>query len=204
MASHHTTHYGLSQWAGSDPFKRMDFNDDNAKIDAALQTLNQSKVDQDTGAALLQQITDGDAALQQQITAGDAALQQQITAGDATLQQKITDGDAALQQQITAAVTDVTLRCRMKTGVYYGDGASIRFIDMGFPVLAVHLENEIGSRNLNGNSATKGGLAVKGGSIYNGTMLANVKGNGFSVYNGSEYQGGFNQDGVAYHYAAWG
>lgn len=36
MASNQTEHYGLNQWSGDDNFVRTDFNEDNAKIDAAL------------------------------------------------------------------------------------------------------------------------------------------------------------------------
>ena len=36
MASNHTQHYELSQWQATDEVVRTDFNEDNAKIDAAL------------------------------------------------------------------------------------------------------------------------------------------------------------------------
>lgn len=36
MASNHTTRYGFNQWEGSDQVLRSDFNEDNAKIEAAL------------------------------------------------------------------------------------------------------------------------------------------------------------------------
>ena len=36
MASGQTTNYKLNQWAAEDPVLRTDFNQDNAKIDAAL------------------------------------------------------------------------------------------------------------------------------------------------------------------------
>lgn len=38
MASNQTSSYGLSQWEATDQVKRTDFNADNAKIDAALET----------------------------------------------------------------------------------------------------------------------------------------------------------------------
>ena len=37
MASGQTSNYGLNQWAAEDPVLREDFNQDNAKIDAALE-----------------------------------------------------------------------------------------------------------------------------------------------------------------------
>lgn len=39
MASNHTANYGLSQWEGTDYFSRLDFNDDNLKIDSALKAI---------------------------------------------------------------------------------------------------------------------------------------------------------------------
>ena len=38
MASNHTTNYNLNQWEATDKVLRTDFNEDNAKIDAALKT----------------------------------------------------------------------------------------------------------------------------------------------------------------------
>ena len=36
MASNHTAHFGLNQWAATDPVLREDFNEDNQKIEEAL------------------------------------------------------------------------------------------------------------------------------------------------------------------------
>jgi len=43
MASNYTSNYLLSQWEGEDQFSRLDFNEDNAKIDAALKGLADGK-----------------------------------------------------------------------------------------------------------------------------------------------------------------
>ena len=43
MASNHTTNYQLCQWEATDKVLRTDFNQDNAKIDAALAALQQGK-----------------------------------------------------------------------------------------------------------------------------------------------------------------
>ena len=40
MASNHTTNFELCQWQADDQVKRTDFNEDNAKIDAALNDLS--------------------------------------------------------------------------------------------------------------------------------------------------------------------
>lgn len=43
MASNHTEKYQLNQWDADDKVIRTDFNEDNAKIEAALAGLEQSK-----------------------------------------------------------------------------------------------------------------------------------------------------------------
>ena len=40
MASNHTEHFSLNQWLPDDQVKRTDFNENNAKIDAALNDLS--------------------------------------------------------------------------------------------------------------------------------------------------------------------
>ena len=42
MSVNHTTHYGLSLWAGTDPVLHTDFNADNTAIDTALHALAQA------------------------------------------------------------------------------------------------------------------------------------------------------------------
>lgn len=39
MASNYTEHYGLCQWEATDQVRREEFNEDNAKVDTALQDL---------------------------------------------------------------------------------------------------------------------------------------------------------------------
>ena len=41
MSTNHTTNYNLCQWEATDQVLRTDFNEDNAKIDAALATIPQ-------------------------------------------------------------------------------------------------------------------------------------------------------------------
>ncbi len=40
MASNFTANYGLSQWEAEDAVRRVDFNEDNAKIDAAIKAVD--------------------------------------------------------------------------------------------------------------------------------------------------------------------
>ena len=52
MASNHTTNYQLCQWQADDQVKRTDFNEDNAKIDAALNDLSGGLAEKADQAAL--------------------------------------------------------------------------------------------------------------------------------------------------------
>lgn len=47
MATNHTEHYGLCQWEETDAVLRTDFNQDNAKLEAALKALQDSKAEKD-------------------------------------------------------------------------------------------------------------------------------------------------------------
>ena len=46
MASNYTGNYGLCQWEATDSFVRTEFNQDNARIDAALKDLEDTKAEQ--------------------------------------------------------------------------------------------------------------------------------------------------------------
>ena len=52
MASNHTEHFSLNQWLPDDQVHRTDFNEDNAKLDAALNDLRAGWRKKPTGAAL--------------------------------------------------------------------------------------------------------------------------------------------------------
>ena len=59
MASNYTTNFELCQWQADDQVKRTDFNEDNAKIDAALNDLSgglAEKADQSALDALAQTV----------------------------------------------------------------------------------------------------------------------------------------------------
>lgn len=65
MASNHTTNYQLCQWQADDQVRRTDFNEDNAKIDAALGELRSQKADQAALNAASERISKLDTAVQQ-------------------------------------------------------------------------------------------------------------------------------------------
>lgn len=47
MASNYTDKYKLCQWEATDAVLRTDFNEDNAKLEAALKALEDNKADAD-------------------------------------------------------------------------------------------------------------------------------------------------------------
>ena len=57
MATNQTTNYQLNQWEPTDAVQRVDFNADNAKLDAALAVLADSKADQSGLDALSDTLT---------------------------------------------------------------------------------------------------------------------------------------------------
>jgi len=56
MASNHTPNYSLSQWEGGDQFSRLDFNEDNAKLDAALKGLTDGKASASSVSSLASRV----------------------------------------------------------------------------------------------------------------------------------------------------
>ena len=79
MAANHTPNYSLSQWEVSDQVKRIDFNADNAKIDAALAALEAKKADTSALSAL-QTVVNGKAS-----TSSVSTLSSQLSAAKATI-----------------------------------------------------------------------------------------------------------------------
>ena len=57
MSTNHTANYDLCQWQATDPVIRTDFNEDNAKIDAALASLDNAKAGAGDLATLSSRVT---------------------------------------------------------------------------------------------------------------------------------------------------
>ena len=52
MATNYTTNYQLNQWEPTDAVQRVEFNQDNAKVDAALKSLSDQVVQKANQSAL--------------------------------------------------------------------------------------------------------------------------------------------------------
>ena len=136
MASNHTTNYNLSQWEENDEVLRVDFNADNAKIDAGM-------------AALDGKITAEKAALEGKLAAAKTALEGQITAAQAA-------ADAAYGPENAPCVC----------GYYTGNGTAAGLaIELGFAPSAVFSVYRGDQFLITGSvsSSPTSGLAVQGG-----------------------------------------
>lgn len=149
MASNYTSHYHLNQWDGADKVQRVDFNADNAAIDAALAAqaaeleATQSKLDT-AKSELADKITQLDRDTDTQTT----ALSSSISA----LQTKL----AALQKQLDSHPT-------YKIGVLSGyDGTEDVSINLGKQPKMVMVGNRLGWNNIitSSSSTSRPGHAV--------------------------------------------
>jgi len=79
MASNQTSSYGLSQWEATDAVQRLEFNSDNAKVDAALKSLSDQVVQKASQSALNTVIS----AVNQKADAATVSSLSQVVAGKA-------------------------------------------------------------------------------------------------------------------------
>ena len=105
MSTNHTANYDLCQWEATDQVLRTDFNQDNAKLDAALKSLSDQKASQSALNALISTVS-------QKADASTVSSLSQIVAAKAD--------QSALTAQAVAHTADVnTLRsenCWVKLG----------------------------------------------------------------------------------------
>ena len=120
MATNYTTNYQLNQWEPTDAVQRVDFNADNAKVDAALKSLSDQVVQKANQSAVNTLITAVNQKVDQSTldsltqTVNQKASQSALNALNTTV------------QQIQADLTKITF------GTYTGDNTATRVIDLGF------------------------------------------------------------------------
>ena len=117
MASNYTTNYQLNQWEPTDAIQRVDFNADNAKIDGALSTLQQSI----TAETLLRTT-----AIQTEQQARAAAIQTEQQTRAAAIQAEQQARTAALNEhaQTLAVLTEKAGAHLLASGSVGQDGAA--------------------------------------------------------------------------------
>ena len=95
MASNYTENYGLCQWEATDSFVRTEFNQDNARIDAALKDLEDTKAEQSALNGLSATVSGKASQSSVSALSSEIALKGRIRAGTYT-------GDGAASQTISA------------------------------------------------------------------------------------------------------
>ena len=182
MATNQTTNYQLNQWEPTDAVQRVEFNQDNAKLDTALKSLSDQVVQK----------------------ADQSALNTLISAVNQKAEQEDLDSLEDTVQQISADLTKMTV------GTYTGDGAETKVINLGFTPKAVLVMYSWGV--MYDTSTTKdsitGGLAMRESPAYRGACIAvEIVSQGFAVhYNtntGSNQYAYTNRANFPYHYIAF-
>ena len=84
MASNYTENYGLCQWEAGDSFVRTEFNQDNARIDAALKDLEDTKAEQAALSSLSATVSGKASQSSVNSLSGEIALKCRVKAGTYT------------------------------------------------------------------------------------------------------------------------
>lgn len=110
MASNFTANYGLSQWEAEDAVRRVDFNEDNAKIDAAIKAVDR-RVDGKADVSALNGLSSRVDGLSSTVSSQGSSLS--------------SHGSAISRLG----------NCQIYTGTYTGDGSGARSLSFpGYPV----------------------------------------------------------------------
>ena len=114
MASNYTTNYQLNQWEPTDAVQRVEFNQDNAKVDAALKSLSEQVVQKANQSALNTLIS----AVNQKADASTVSSLSSLLNSEISQRQ---EADSSLQTALT-----LKGNCQIYYGTYIGDGKSSR------------------------------------------------------------------------------
>ena len=194
MATNQTTNYQLNQWEPTDAVQRVEFNQDNAKVDAALKSLSDQVVQKANQSAVNTLIT----AVNQKVD------QSTLDSLAQTVNQK------ADQTALEAAISTIP---RIVTGTYTGDGAMSRTISLGFTPKAVFVITAHGQvYDFYSGRLYYGGLALQGHPLQwiNPTVdekAMEIVDGGFKVFYNTLYNGQnsyTNVEGTEYYYMALG
>ena len=194
MATNQTTNYQLNHWEPTDAVQRVEFNQDNAKVDAALKSLSDQVVQKANQSAVNTLIT----AVNQKVD------QSTLDSLAQTVNQK------ADQTALEAAISTIP---RIVTGTYTGDGAMSRTISLGFTPKAVFVITAHGQvYDFYSGRLYYGGLALQGHPLQwiNPTVdekAMEIVDGGFKVFYNTLYNGQnsyTNVEGTEYYYMALG
>ena len=208
-----TTNYQLCQWDGSDRILRTDFNEDNAKIDAALKQQANSiaginstlpgKADAATVTSLTNKLNTEIQERKDAVTAEAAARAQADNtekaareAADTAEAQARAQGDAAEAAARTAALA-LKGNCQIYYTTYVGDGGSSRTMTFpGRPLLVLVQGGNLICRAIQGNEY----FMCRSNGEYGQLCAATWSGNSFSWESNGTY--GANVSGTTYYLVA--
>ena len=183
MASNYTTNYGLCQWEAGDNFVHSEFNQDNAKIDAALKALEDGKAEQSALSTLT-------------TTVAGKAAQADLDALSEEVDGKASQVD---HQNLLNAVID---RAILRVGTYTGNGALSQRVPVGLIPSVVIVERADGLRCSQATGAVWGGMALQDHPLCRGgAQVIELSGSSFYAYNQGA-PGDMNEEGVTYYYLA--
>ena len=214
-----TQNYQLNQWVGSDPFLRTDFNEDNARIDAALA----AKADQTTVTSLTNTVstkadkttvnsltntvnTKADQTTVTNLSNTVTSLTNTVnTKADKTTVTSLTNtvNTKASQTALDALSATVAAKCELVFGTYTGDGTTTRSFNLGFAPKAVFVCSQEGVAGyLWEKIGSYGGLALPGAPLTMGdSVFLTVTNTGFQI-NVPDYHVRINENGNVYRYFA--
>ena len=121
MASNYTEHYQLSQWEAEDAVRRVDFNADNAKIDAAIKAVDQ-RVDGLAGSKADTSVLDG------------------LSAQVGSLSSSVSSQGSSLSSHASAIAR--LGNCQVYTGSYVGSGGTSKTLTFPHFPAAVLVQTE--------------------------------------------------------------
>jgi len=116
MATNQTTNYQLNQWEPTDAVQRVEFNQDNAKLDTALKSLADQVVQKANQSALNTLIS----AVNQKADASTVSSLSSLLNSEISQRQ---EADSSLQTALT-----LKGNCQIYYGTYIGDGKSSRIL----------------------------------------------------------------------------
>ena len=185
MATNYTTNYQLNQWEPTDAVQRVDFNADNAKIDAALKSLSDQVVQKANQSALNTLIS----------SVNQKADASTVSSLSSLLNSEISQRQAADSSLQTALA--LKGNCQIYYGTYTGDGQQTRTLTFpGRPLLIQIMGGNLQCLSVQGNPNLMCRTNGSAGEVCN----ASWSGNTFTWSGYSEYRA--NNSGKTYHLVA--
>ena len=140
MATNQTTNYQLNQWEPADAVQRVEFNQDNAKVDAALKSLSDQVVQKANQSALNTLIS----SVNQKADASTVSSLSSLLNSEISQRQA---ADSSLQTALT-----LKGNCQIYYGTYTGDGQQTRTLTFpGRPLLIQIMGGNLQCLSVQGN-----------------------------------------------------